>query len=129
MTTSTPFHFTIKYQHQDHVSYLRVLSDIKWWVFRRRICKALGVDLARARLAYRQFHDVLHGSFCQLRGVGDWELVMAKLSQADVENSSTELEVMDSGVSTVRVRIIHCGRCFADWVNYRGPVGGGSDHR
>lgn len=76
---------------------------MKWWVLRRKLCKCIGVNPLKARLAYRQLHDVLHGSFCQLRGVNDWGLAISKLSQAIEENSSTELEIMD--VCTLSVSV------------------------
>lgn len=97
------FDMTIRYCHRGEVRYFRECSDVKWWALRRKLCKHLGVEPAKARLAYRQFHDVLHGSFCQLRGANDWQLAISKLSQANEENSPTELEVMD--VCTLSVSV------------------------
>lgn len=97
------FYMTIKYCYRGEVRYFRERSDAKWWPFRKAVCKHLGVEPAKARLAYRQFHDVLHGSFCRLRGAKDWDLAISKLIQADEENSPTELEVMDVGALSVSV--------------------------
>lgn len=84
------FYMTVRYFYRGEVRYFRERSDVKWWAFRRVVCKHLGVESLKARLAYRQFHDILHGSFCRLRGANDWDLVISKLLQADAANSPTE---------------------------------------
>lgn len=66
-----------------------------WWDFRGKVCKHMGVRYATARLAYRQFHDILYGSLCRLRGSVDWAEAMIKMKIASNENATTELEIID----------------------------------
>lgn len=68
---------------------------MKWWPFRARVCKRMGANPTTARLAYRQFHDILYGSLCRLRGAADWTEAILKLKRADDENAATELEIID----------------------------------
>lgn len=68
---------------------------MEWWAFRSKVCQRMGVNLATARLAYRQFHDILYGSLCRLRGAGDWQEAMIKMKRASEENAKTELEIID----------------------------------
>lgn len=67
----------------------------------------MGVNPATARLAYRQFHDVLYGSLCHLRGAADWAGAMARLGKANEEDATTELEIIDVA-SPMKVSI-DCG--------------------
>jgi hypothetical protein len=103
----TAFNVTIRFAcgAGARLGYFIVPSDIEWWIFRSKICKRLGANSATARLAYRQFHDVLYGSLCLLRGAGDWDGAMDKMREADAENANVELEIVD----VVATKVRHCG--------------------
>lgn len=68
---------------------------MEWWSFRSKVCKRMGLKPGTARLAYRQFHDVLYGSLCRLRGAQDWAVAMIKLAKANEEDAAVELEIID----------------------------------
>lgn len=94
------FAVTIRCSFRGQQVYFRVPSDMRWWPFRSKVCKRMGVNAATARLAYRQFHDILYGSLCRLKGASDWAVAMAKMNQASDENATTELEIIDVTMPT-----------------------------
>lgn len=61
----------------------------------------MGISYATARLAYRQYHDILYGSLCRLRGAGDWAGAMARMKKASEEDATTELEIIDVAKTTL----------------------------
>lgn len=81
--------------------YFRIPSDMKWWVFRSKVCRRMGINYATSRLAYRHFHDILYGSLCRLRGAADWAGAMARMKKASEEDATTELEIIDVASTTL----------------------------
>lgn len=95
------FDVTIRCLFQRRLVYFRVPSDMEWWAFRSKVCKRMGVNRATARLAYRQFHDILYGSLCRLRGSADWAEAIMKMKIARKGDAVTELEIIDVARSTL----------------------------
>jgi hypothetical protein len=95
------FFVTIKCASAGQQVYFQVPSDIEWWTFRLKVCKHLGVKFAKAQPAHRQFHDILYGSLCRLRGTGDWKTAMLKMEMANNEDAMAQLGIIDVASPTL----------------------------